>query len=129
MASVIGYAGRGKSAILGVARDAWEAQGYSMRGAGLSGIAAKSLEGRTGIRLQTRASFEYQWGQRCEQLGSTDVLVIDKAGMTGPRQMERALSHARQVGAKRVQPKAFIRDNVIYHVYGSDKNKLRLSLI
>ena len=106
MASVIGYAGRGKSAILGVARDAWEAQGYSMRGAGLSGIASESLEGGTGIRLQTRASFEYQWGQRCEQLGSTDVLVIDKAGMTGPRQMERALSHARQVGAKRVQPKS-----------------------
>ena len=106
MASVIGYAGRGKSAILGVAREAWEAHGYSMRGAVLSGIAAENLEGGSGIRSRTLASFEDQWDQRCEQLGSTDVLVIGKAGMTGPRQMERLLSHERQVGAKLVQPKS-----------------------
>jgi Ti-type conjugative transfer relaxase TraA len=100
LASVVGYAGSGKSAMLGVAREAWEAQGYIVRGAALSGIAAENLEGGSGIQSRTLASLEYQWGQGREQLGPRDVLVIDEAGMIGTRQMERLLAHASQAGAK-----------------------------
>ncbi|MBR37041.1 MULTISPECIES: Ti-type conjugative transfer relaxase TraA [Sphingomonadales] len=100
LASVVGYAGSGKSAMLGVAREAWEGQGYTVRGAALSGIAAENLEGGSGIASRTIASLEHAWGQGREQLGPRDVLVVDEAGMIGSRQMERVLSQARDAGAK-----------------------------
>ncbi|MCF8709213.1 Ti-type conjugative transfer relaxase TraA [Rhizorhapis sp. SPR117] len=97
---IVGYAGTGKSAMLGVAREAWEHQGYQVRGAALSGIAAENLEGGSGIASRTIASLEYQWDQGRELLTNRDVLVIDEAGMIGTRQMERVLSAAQQAGAK-----------------------------
>ncbi len=100
LTSVVGYAGSGKSAMLGVAREAWEGQGYTVRGAALSGIAAENLEGGSGIQSRTIASLEHAWGQGREQLGPRDVLVVDEAGMIGSRQMERVLSQARDAGAK-----------------------------
>jgi len=100
LASIVGYAGTGKSAMLGVAREAWEREGYQVRGAALSGIAAENLEGGSGIASRTIASLEHGWAQGREQLGPKDVLVVDEAGMIGSRQMERVLSQARDAGAK-----------------------------
>jgi Ti-type conjugative transfer relaxase TraA len=100
LALVVGYAGTGKSAMLGVAREAWEAQGYQVRGAALSGIAAESLEGGSGIGSRTIASLEHGWAQGRDVLTARDVLVIDEAGMIGSRQMERVLSAADAAGAK-----------------------------
>jgi Ti-type conjugative transfer relaxase TraA len=100
LAMVVGYAGTGKSAMLGVAREAWEAAGYQVRGAALSGIAAESLEGGSGIASRTLASLEHGWGQGRGLLEANDVLVIDEAGMVGSRQMERVLSAAQEAGAK-----------------------------
>lgn len=100
LASVVGYAGTGKSAMLGVAREAWERAGYQVHGVALSGIAAENLESGSGIASRTIASMEYQWEQGREQLSSRDVLVVDEAGMIGTRQMERVLSHAADAGAK-----------------------------
>ncbi len=97
---VVGYAGTGKSAMLGVAREAWESAGYTVRGAALSGVAAEGLEQGSGIASRTIASLEHQWGHGREQLTSRDVLVIDEAGMVGTRQMERVLSRAADAGAK-----------------------------
>ena len=97
---VIGYAGTGKSAMLGVAREAWEDAGFRARGAALSGIAAEGLENGSGIASRTIASLEHGWSQGRDLLGPRDVLVIDEAGMVGTRQMERVLSHAADAGAK-----------------------------
>ncbi|QIB38295.1 Ti-type conjugative transfer relaxase TraA [Rhizobium oryzihabitans] len=97
---VVGYAGTGKSAMLGVAREAWEAAGYEVRGVALSGIAAENLESGSGISSRTIASMEHGWANGRDMLTSRDVLVIDEAGMVGTRQMERVLSHAAEAGAK-----------------------------
>jgi len=100
LALVVGYAGTGKSAMLGVARTAWEAAGYRVRGAALSGIAAEGLEGGSGIPSRTIASLEYGWKDGRDALTSRDVLVVDEAGMVGSRQLERVLSQAQAAGAK-----------------------------
>ena len=97
---VVGYAGTGKSAMLGVARETWEASGYQVRGAALSGIAAESLEGGSGIASRTIASLEHGWAQGRDVLTARDVLVIDEAGMIGSRQMDRVLAAADLAGAK-----------------------------
>jgi Ti-type conjugative transfer relaxase TraA len=100
LALIVGYAGTGKSAMLGVAREAWEREGYTVRGAALSGIAAENLEAGSGIQSRTLASYEHAWGKERDELTGRDVLVVDEAGMVGSRQMERVLSHARAAGAK-----------------------------
>lgn len=97
---VVGYAGTGKSAMLGVAREAWEAAGYEVRGVALSGVAAENLESGSGIASRTIASMEHGWGQCRYTLTARDILVIDEAGMVGTRQLERVLSHAADAGAK-----------------------------
>ncbi|WP_316239469.1 Ti-type conjugative transfer relaxase TraA [Bradyrhizobium sp. SZCCHNR1015] len=97
---VVGYAGTGKSAMLGVAREAWEAAGFEVRGVALSGIAAENLEGGSGIASRTIASLEHGWNQGRDGLTPREVLVIDEAGMVGTRQLERVLSHAAESGAK-----------------------------
>lgn len=97
---VVGLAGTGKSAMLGVARQAWAAAGYEVRGAALSGIAAENLESGSSIPSRTIASMEHGWGQGSDLLTARDVLVIDEAGMVGTRQLERVLSHAAEAGAK-----------------------------
>ncbi len=99
---VIGYAGAGKSALLGVAREAWEDSGFQVRGIALSGIAAENLEVGSGIASRTIASLEHQWTQGRETLTPNDVLVIDEAGMIGTRQLERVLTEAERRGAKAV---------------------------
>ena len=100
LALVVGYAGSGKSAMLGVAREAWEAAGYTVRGAALSGIAAENLEGGSGIASRTIASLEHAWGRDRDRLTSRDVLVVDEAGMVGTRQLQRVLAEAAGAGAK-----------------------------
>ncbi|MBE1526723.1 Ti-type conjugative transfer relaxase TraA [Sphingopyxis sp. OAS728] len=100
ISNVIGYAGTGKSAMLGVAREAWEAAGYQVQGAALSGIAAEGLEQGSGIGSRTLASLEHQWANDRDRLTDKHILVIDEAGMVGTRQLKRVVSEAEKQGAK-----------------------------
>ncbi len=98
--AVVGVAGSGKSTMLAAARNAWEAEGLTVKGASLSGIAAENLQTASGIQSRTLASYEWAWNEKREALTQNDVLVIDEAGMVGTRQLERILAHADRARAK-----------------------------
>lgn len=98
--NVIGYAGSGKSYLLGAAREAWEAQGYQVHGVTLSGIAAENLEAGSGITSRTMASRTYYWDKGEQLLTDKDILVVDEAGMMGSRQLHRLLAEAAKHQAK-----------------------------
>ncbi|QCZ91847.1 Ti-type conjugative transfer relaxase TraA (plasmid) [Xanthomonas citri pv. punicae] len=100
LAVVIGDAGTGKSFSMKVAREAWQAQGFNVRGAALAGKAADELQAGSGIDSRTLASLEFAWKNGKDKLTSRDVLVIDEAGMIGSRQLGRVLQAAEQAGAK-----------------------------
>jgi len=98
--AVVGVAGSGKSTMLAAARSAWEAEGFTVKGASLSGIAAENLQTASGIQSRTLASYEWAWNEKRETLSRNDVLVIDEAGMVGTRQLERILAAADRARAK-----------------------------
>lgn len=120
MKVLVGVAGAGKSTILKAANQAWLDEGYRVRGAALSGIAAANLQD-SGISAQTLHSMEGQWRTaisimeqndgkplspnqasfiKASLLTSKDILVIDEAGMVGTSQMQRILAEAERAGAK-----------------------------
>jgi Ti-type conjugative transfer relaxase TraA len=100
IAAVVGFAGAGKSTMLTAAREAWEAQGYQVHGAALSGKAAEGLEESAGIQSRTLASWSYSWDRGRDLIGRSDVFVIDEAGMVGSRQLARFIGEAEERGAK-----------------------------
>ena len=98
--SLAGVAGSGKSTTLTAMREIWEAEGYSVKGAALAGIAAQNLETAAGIRSRTLASYELAWSRGRDPLTRRDILVIDEAGMLGTRQLEGILAAAEKAKAK-----------------------------
>ena len=102
LAFVLGYAGTGKSYMLGAAREIWEREGYRVRGISLTGVAARGLEEGSGIRSQTIASQFRSWERAQESLTERDVVVLDEIGMVGSRVLERILGYVKEAGAKLV---------------------------
>ena len=97
---VSGMAGTGKTTLLKEARIAWEASGYEVRGASLSGKAARGLEDGSGIRSTTlhKTIRDIEIGR--VELSKRTVLVVDEAGMVGTRQMNQLLGQAKATGAR-----------------------------
>jgi len=100
IAVVSGLAGAGKSTMLAAAREAWEAQGFRVRGSALSGKAAEGLQEASGIQSRTLASYQRGWEMGYGELEAGDVFVIDEAGMVGSRQLAGFICEAEKRGAK-----------------------------
>jgi conjugative relaxase-like TrwC/TraI family protein len=100
VAVVVGRAGTGKTFALGIARHAWQLEGYRYLATAPTGIATMSLQGEGFEDLATcdRLLGELDRGQ--EQLDAGSVLVVDEAGMLGSRKLTRLLHHAQQAQAK-----------------------------
>jgi conjugative relaxase-like TrwC/TraI family protein len=100
VALVVGRAGTGKTFALGIARHAWQLDGYRLLAAAPTGIATISLQGEGFEEVATcdRLLGELDRGQ--EQLDARTVLVVDEAGMVGSRKLARLLEHAQQEQAK-----------------------------
>jgi conjugative relaxase-like TrwC/TraI family protein len=108
---LIGPAGTGKSVTLGVARAAWEAAGYRVRGYAPFGAAAASLQQSAGMDSEVVAKLLYEQ-RRLEQLPpdqrdrwaltSRDVVVVDEAGTLGTADLDQLLAAVDAAGAKLV---------------------------
>ena len=98
--SLVGIAGSGKTHLLKATCRAWESQGYTVKGAALAGIAADGLTRVAGIDARTLASYDLAWQGGRDRLTSSDVLLVDEAGMVGTRQFARLLEAAYEAKAK-----------------------------
>jgi hypothetical protein len=100
VALVVGRAGTGKTFALGVARHAWQLDGYRLLASAPTGIATISLQGEGFEDVATcdRLLGDLDRGQ--ERLDAGTVLVVDEAGMVGSRKLTRLLEHAEQAQAK-----------------------------
>jgi AAA domain len=100
VAVVVGRAGTGKTFALGIARHAWQLDGYRLVASAPTGIATISLQGEGFEDVATcdRLLADLDRGQ--EQLNTRTVLVVDEAGMVGSRKLARLLEHADRAQAK-----------------------------
>ena len=119
---LVGVAGAGKTTIMEGAKNAFEAEGYRVRGAAPSGIAAAGLKD-IGMNASTLHSLEARMRLAQEMmdnnagkplspkqnafiqsamLTSKDVLIVDEAGMVSAKQMANVIEMCKQSGAKLV---------------------------
>ncbi|WP_032802685.1 Ti-type conjugative transfer relaxase TraA, partial [Legionella pneumophila] len=97
---VIGRPGTGKSYLLKPIKEHYEQHNYRVIGAALSGKVAKSLQTDTGIESTTIASLTYKLANQQLKLNSSDVLIIDEAGMVDFASMALLIREAKKAGSK-----------------------------
>jgi ATP-dependent exoDNAse (exonuclease V) alpha subunit len=100
VALVVGRAGTGKTFALGMARHAWQLDGYRPLATAPTGIATVSLEAEGFEEVATCDRLLADLDRGREQLDDRTVLVVDEAGMLGSRKLARLLDHAQQAQAK-----------------------------
>jgi ATP-dependent exoDNAse (exonuclease V) alpha subunit len=100
VALVVGRAGTGKTFALGIARHAWQLDGYRLLACAPTGIAAVNLEAEGFEEVATCERLLHDLDRGRERLDGGTVLVVDEAGMLGSRKLARLLDHAQHAQAK-----------------------------
>lgn len=91
---VIGAAGTGKTYALGVARDLWHAEGFTVIGCALAARAAAGLETSSGIPSCSLDRLLNALDGGRLRLWPDVVVVVDEAAMVGTRKLARLLDYA-----------------------------------
>ena len=97
---VVGRAGTGKTFALGMARHAWQLDGYRLLATAPTGIATVGLAAEGSEEVATVDRLLADLDRRGEQLDGRTVLVVDEAGMAGSRKLARLLDHPQRAEAK-----------------------------
>jgi ATP-dependent exoDNAse (exonuclease V) alpha subunit len=97
---VVGRAGTGKTFTLGMARHAWQLDGYRPLACAPTGIATVSLEAEGFEEAATCDRLLADLDRGREHLDSQTVLVMDEAGMLGSRKLTRLLDYSHHAQAK-----------------------------
>jgi conjugative relaxase-like TrwC/TraI family protein len=100
VAVVVGRAGTGKTFSLGIARHAWQLDGYRLLACASTGIAALTLGAEGFEEVATCDRLLHDLDRHREQLDPHTVLIVDEAGMVGSRKLTRLLEHAERAEAK-----------------------------
>lgn len=101
VAAVEGLPGTGKSFLLDLARETWNAAGYRVVGAAPTGKAALGLQEGAGIPSKTLHARLQEWAQP-GALDSKTIVVLDEAGMVGSRRLAELMEITQTAGAKLV---------------------------
>lgn len=91
---VVGAAGTGKTHALGVARDLWHAEGFTVIGCALAARAAAGLETSSGIPSCSLDRLLNALDAGRLRLWPDVVVVVDEAAMVGTRKLARLLDYA-----------------------------------
>ena len=102
LACVNGIAGSGKTYMLAIAKQAWEADGQRVIGTALAAKAAQGLEEGAGIRSKHIHKLLKDIEQGKESIDRHTIILVDEAGMVGTHQMHQLTELASQRGAKLV---------------------------
>ena len=97
---VVGHAGTGKSAMLGVARQPGKRRAMRSGAWRCPASRRKIWKADRALRRAPLPAWSIAGDRAATGSRTRDVLVIDEAGMVGTRQLERVLSNAADAGAK-----------------------------
>jgi conjugative relaxase-like TrwC/TraI family protein len=100
VAVVVGRAGSGKTWALGLAREAFELDGYQVLGCAPTGIATVGLAEEGFADAHTVDRLLLDLGRRRTELDDRTVLVVDEAAMLATRKLAPLLGHAERAEAK-----------------------------